>query len=54
MRLKEHSESTVNGTDERVAYPKYWVAALVQVHTEKSVSKKLNTLGIANYVLIQS
>jgi transcription antitermination factor NusG len=54
MPLNEHFESSVNGTDERVAHPKYWVAALVQVHTEKSVSKKLNTLGIANYVPIQS
>lgn len=47
-------ESTVNVTDERVAHPKIWVAALVQVRSEKSVGKKLDTLGIANYVPIQS
>lgn len=53
MPLKEHFESTVTGTDERVAHPKHWVAALVQVHTEKTVSRKLHGLGIENYVPTQ-
>jgi transcription antitermination factor NusG len=54
MPVKEQFESTVNVTDERVAHPKHWVAALVQIRSEKTVSKKLHSLGIANYVPIQS
>ena len=54
MPLNETFESTVNGTDERVAHPKSWVAALVQVRTEKTVSRKLTSLGIANYVPVQN
>lgn len=46
--------STVNVTDDREAYPKCWVAALVQVRTEKSVSKKLQSLGIETWVPVQS
>ena len=53
MHLKEQHESTVNGTDERVAHPKHWVAALVQMRTEKSVSQKLNAMGIETYVPTQ-
>ena len=53
MPLKEHYVSTVNGTDERVAHTKYWVAALVQLNTEKTVSKKLYSLNIENYVPTQ-
>ena len=47
------SATTVNGTDGREAHPKYWVAALVQVRSEKSVGKKLQELGIENYVPTQ-
>lgn len=54
MLVKEQFESTVNVTDERVAHPKHWVAALVQIRSEKTVSKKLHSLGIANYVPVQS
>lgn len=50
----ESLASTVNVTDDREAYPKRWVAALVQVRTEKSVSKKLQALGIENWVPVQS
>lgn len=45
--------STVNGTDGREAHPKRWVAALVQVRNEKAVSKKLESLGIENWVPTQ-
>lgn len=44
------SVSVVNGTNDREAHPKYWVAALVQMHRERSVSKKLDDLAIENYV----
>ena len=53
MPLNETFESTVNGTDERVAHPKSWVAALVQVRSEVTVSRKLHSLGIENYVPTQ-
>ena len=49
----ELSATTVNGTDGREAHPKYWVAALVQVRSEKAVGKKLQDLGIENYVPTQ-
>lgn len=53
MPVKEQFESTVNVTDERVAHPKHWVAALVQVNTEKTASKKLQAIGIETYVPTQ-
>lgn len=49
----ERLVSTVNGTGDREAHPKCWVAALVQVRSEKAVGKKLQTLGIENYVPTQ-
>ena len=49
----EHTGTTVNVTDDREAYPKHWVAALVQVRSEKSVGKKLQDMGIENYVPTQ-
>ena len=45
--------SLVNGTNDGEAYPKRWVAALVQMNCEKKVAAKLNKIGIANYVPIQ-
>lgn len=47
------SDSFVNGTNDREAYPKRWVAALVQTNCEKKVASKLDKLGITNYVPIQ-
>ena len=44
---------TVNGTDDREARSKRWVAALVQVRSEKAVGKKLESLGIENWVPTQ-
>lgn len=43
----------VKGTSDREALPKYWIAALVQMHCERSVSKKLDRLEIENYVPTQ-
>lgn len=44
----------VNGTSDRVAYPKYWIAVLVQMCTEKTVGEKLSKLNIENYVPTQN
>ena len=49
-----NGESFVNGTSDREAYPKYWIAVLVQMCTEQKVSTKLNKLGITNYVPTQT
>ena len=54
MRNDGHHVSTVDVTDDREAHPKHWVAALVQVRSEKSVGQKLQSLGIENYVPTQS
>lgn len=48
-----NSTSPANGTDDREAHPKHWVAALVQVRSEKAVGKKLQGLNIENYVPTQ-
>ena len=47
------NDSYVNGTNDSEAYPKRWVAALVQMNCEKKVAAKLDNMGIANYVPIQ-
>lgn len=51
--LHTHSVPVVNGTTDREALPKYWVAALVQMHCERSVGKKLDSLKIENYIPTQ-
>lgn len=43
----------VNGTDDREAHPKHWVATLVQIRCEKAVAKKLKSLHIESYVPTQ-
>jgi len=45
--------STVNVTDDRVAHPNVWVAALVQTNCERSVAAKFDSLSIENYVAAQ-
>ena len=47
------SNSVVNGTNDREACSKRWVAALVQMNCEKKVAAKLNKMGIENYVPVQ-
>ena len=47
------SDSFVNGTNDREACPKRWVAALVKMNCEKKVAAKLDKMGVANYVPIQ-
>ena len=51
--IRKGNDSFVNGTNDREAYPKRWIAALVQMNCEKKVASKLDKLGITNYVPIQ-
>lgn len=46
--------SLVDGTNDREARPKRWIAALVQMNTEKKVGQKLDKVHIENYVPVQS
>lgn len=48
-----HNDSLVNGTNDREACPKRWIAVLVKMNTEKKVSEQLNKLNIENYVPTQ-
>lgn len=52
--IQREEGSFVNGTNDRKAYPKRWVAALVHTNCEKKVASKLDKLGIENYVAIQA
>ena len=47
-------ESIVPVTTDREAYPKRWIAALVQMCTEKKVGERLTKLGVENYVPTQT
>ena len=46
--------SLVNGTSDREAHPKFWIAVLVQMCTELKVSLRLNKLGFQTYVPTQT
>ena len=48
------SDSVVFVTTDREAHPERWVAALVQMCTEKKVGDRLTKLGIENYVPTQT
>ena len=52
-KICQVNDSFVNGTNDREAYPKRWVAVLVQMNCEKKVAAKLDKMGIANYVPVQ-
>ena len=54
IELNSCEDSFVNGTNDREAHPKYWIAVLVQMNTEQKSSTKLTKLGITNYVPTQS
>ena len=47
-------KSIVDGTTDREAHPKRWIAALVQMCTEKRVGERLNKLKVENYVPTQT
>lgn len=46
-------KSFVNGTNDREACPKRWIAVLVQKNCEKKAEAKLNNLGFETYLPIQ-
>lgn len=46
-------KSFVNGTNDREAHTKFWIAALVQMNCEKKSEAKLNNLGFETYLPIQ-
>ena len=48
------SKSVVTVTTDREAHPKRWIAALVQMCTEKKVGERLTKLGVENYVPTQT
>ena len=52
--LKSCDESFVNGINDREAYPKHWIAILVQMNTEQKVSCRLNKIGVTNYVPVRT
>ena len=43
--VRKEKSSFVNGINDREAYPKRWVAALVHTNCEKKVATKLDKLG---------
>ena len=52
--LNSCEKSLVNGTSDREAHPKFWIAVLVQMCTELKVSLRLNKLGFQTYVPTQT
>ena len=54
IHLAPSEASIVNGTTDREAHPKRWIAALVQMCLEKRVGDKLTRLQIENYVPTQT
>ena len=46
-------ESLVNGTNDREAYPKRWIAVLVQVNCEKKTATRLGKVGYETYIPTQ-
>lgn len=51
--FQKMGESFVNGTNDREAYPKRWIAVLVQMNCEKKASTLLNKSGCETYIPIQ-
>lgn len=45
--------SSVDGTDDREAYSKFWIAAYTRPRSEKKTASELAKLGIETYVPIQ-
>ncbi len=46
-------ESFVNGTNDREAHPKHWIAVLVQVNCEKKTATRLGKAGYDTYIPTQ-
>lgn len=51
--LNSCGESFVNGTNDREACPKRWIAVLVQVNCEKRTATRLNKVGFETYIPTQ-
>lgn len=51
--LNSCGESLVNGTNDREAYPKRWIAVLVQVNCEKKTATRLGKVGYETYIPTQ-
>ena len=51
--LNSCAESLVNGTNDREAYPKRWIAVLVQVNCEKKTATRLGKVGYETYIPTQ-
>lgn len=50
---RKGKSSLVNGTNDREAYPKRWIAVLVQVNCEKRTATRLNKVGYETYIPTQ-
>jgi len=48
-----HSVPPVNGTDDREARSKFWIAVYTRPRSEKKASSELNKLGIETYLPVQ-
>ena len=51
--VRKERSSLVNGTNDREAYPKRWVAVLVQVNCEKKAATRLGKIGYETYIPTQ-
>ncbi len=51
--LNSCGKSLVNGTNDREAYPKRWIAVLVQANCEKRTAICLNKVGYETYIPTQ-
>lgn len=48
------SDSAVNGTDDREALPKFWIAAYTRPKSEKKASLEISKMGIDTYLPVQT
>lgn len=46
-------KTVVNGTNDREALPKRWVAVVVKMYSEKKVGEALTAMDVENYVPVQ-
>ena len=46
--------SSVNGTDDREACPKFWIALYTRPRSEKKVRAYLDSIGVENYLPVQN
>ncbi len=51
--LNTHCVTPVNGTDDREARSKFWIAAYTRPRSERKLAQELSKLGIETYVPIQ-